>query len=95
MSSCSSIYLTRWSEGVDRGKVLPAETSWRGGKWPRGVVRTFAGRTSAILGTRSAQPTSTCRIVLALSLSLFSSSLLLFFATHVYMQSEEVFPDME
>lgn len=43
---------------------------------PQGAVRTFAGRTSAILGTRSAQP-------LVLSLSLPSPRF--FFATYMYM----------
>lgn len=57
-SSCSSIYLT---ENVAEGKGLiapklpPAETLYGGRKCPRGVVRTFAGRTSAVLGTQPAR----------------------------------------
>lgn len=47
---------------------------------PQGAVRTFAGRTSAILGTRSAQP-----LVLSLSLSLSLPSPRFFFATYMYM----------
>lgn len=88
-------------KGVDRAKLVPAETLYRGGKCPRGVVRTFAGRTSAILGTRSAQPAlypSHCAFSLYLS---FLSSPSFFFSLRyacIYVYSgpnEEVFPGIE
>lgn len=79
-------------EGVDRAKLLPAETSWRGGKWPRGVVRTFAGRTSAILGTRSALYLPHCARALSL---LLASSFLRHACIYIYIQSEKVFPGIE
>ena len=57
-SSCSSIYLTEnvaEGKGLIAPKLLPAETLYGGRKCLRGVVRTFAGRTSAVLGTQPAR----------------------------------------
>lgn len=74
-------------KGVDRAKLVPAETLYRGGKCPRGVVRTFAGRTSAILGTRSAQPAlypSHCAF--SLYLSFLSSPRFFFFLRYACIQ---------